>query len=238
MRSSTCRKHSPRPQFEQFCRTNVRTQRQAGYAAVTVRLPMGDVTGAQFRVLADLALAYGDGSVRATLQQNLVMRWVRHTNLAGLYQRLRAAGLGRAGADTIADVTSCPGAESCRLAVTQSRGLGRELSEFIDSRPDLAEAASDASIKISGCPNGCGQHHVADVRLSGRLAPARGWQRDSAIPANDWRGSGWRSRSFRPAQRQDSRPPHDRGAPPPARVVSRPACLQLAVEKDGNAHSS
>ena len=66
-----------RAQFERFCRTNVRAQRQAGYAAVTVRLPMGDLTGAQFRVLADLALAYGDGSVRATLQQNLVMRWVR-----------------------------------------------------------------------------------------------------------------------------------------------------------------
>ena len=158
-----------RSQFEQFCRTNVRAQRQAGYAAVTVRLPMGDLTGAQFRVLADLALAYGDGSVRATLQQNLVMRWVRHTNLAGLYQRLRAAGLGRAGADTIADVTSCPGAESCRLAVTQSRGLGRELSEFIDSRPDLAAVAADASIKISGCPNGCGQHHVATLGFQGGL---------------------------------------------------------------------
>ena len=158
-----------RAQFERFCLTNVRAQRHAGYVAVTVRLPMGDLTGAQFRVLADLALAYGDGSVRATLQQNLVMRWVRQSDLIGLYQRLRAAGLGRAGADTIADVTSCPGAESCRLAVTQSRGLGRELSEFIDSRPDLAEIASDASIKISGCPNGCGQHHVATLGFQGGL---------------------------------------------------------------------
>ncbi len=158
-----------RRQFEQFCRTNVRAQRQTDYAAVTLRVPMGDVTGQQFRVLADLALAYGDGSVRLTLQQNLVMRWVRQTDLVGLYQRLQAAGLGRPGANTIADVTSCPGAESCRLAVTQSRGLGRELSEFIDSRPDLAEVAADASIKISGCPNGCGQHHVATLGFQGGL---------------------------------------------------------------------
>jgi sulfite reductase beta subunit-like hemoprotein len=158
-----------KPEFDNFCRTNVRAQSQAGYAAVTIRVPMGDVTGAQFRVLADLALAYGDGSVRTNLQQNLVMRWVKQADVAALYQRLRAAGLGSAGADTIADVTSCPGAESCRLAVTQSRGLGRELSEFIESRPDLAEVASDASIKISGCPNGCGQHHVSTFGFQGGL---------------------------------------------------------------------
>jgi sulfite reductase beta subunit-like hemoprotein len=158
-----------KPELDNFCRTNVRAQSQADYAAVTIRVPMGDVTGAQFRVLADLALAYGDGSVRTNLQQNLVMRWVKQADVAALYQRLRAAGLGSAGADTIADVTSCPGAESCRLAVTQSRGLGRELSEFIESRPDLAEVASDASIKISGCPNGCGQHHVSTFGFQGGL---------------------------------------------------------------------
>ncbi|HYB90636.1 MAG TPA: nitrite/sulfite reductase [Candidatus Binataceae bacterium] len=158
-----------RHQFDWFCRTNVRPQRQEGYAAVTVRTPMGDLTGAQFRLLADLALAYGDGSVRTTVEQNLLMRWVRREHLPGLYQRLAAAGLGRPGADTILDVTSCPGAESCRIAVTQSRGLGRELSEFLESRPDLAEIAADASIKISGCPNGCGQHHVATLGFQGGL---------------------------------------------------------------------
>ncbi|MFZ0889237.1 MAG: nitrite/sulfite reductase [Candidatus Binataceae bacterium] len=158
-----------RHQFVSFCRTNVRQQRQAGYAAVTVRVPMGDVTGAQFRVLADLALAYGDGSVRTTVEQNLVMRWVLSEHLPALYRRLAAAGLGSAGANTIVDVTSCPGAESCRLAVTQSRGLGRELSEFLESRPDLAQIASDAAIKISGCPNGCGQHHVVALGFQGGL---------------------------------------------------------------------
>jgi len=114
-------------EFVDFCRTNVRAQHQPGYLGVIVHVPMGDLTGPQFRVLADLALAYGDGSARTTQQQNVMLRWVRREDLPELYKRLRAAGLGRAGAGTIADVTSCPGAESCRLAVTQSRGLGREL---------------------------------------------------------------------------------------------------------------
>jgi sulfite reductase beta subunit-like hemoprotein len=162
--------------FADFCRTNVRAQRQAGYLAVTVHVPMGDLTGPQFRVLADLALAYGDGSVRATQEQNVMLHWVRREELPELYRRLAAMGLGRGGAGTIADVTSCPGAESCRLAVTQSRGLGRELTLFLQSRPDLAALASDASIKISGCPNGCAQHHVATFGFQGgmRRLPGKG----------------------------------------------------------------
>lgn len=113
-------------EFADFCRTNVRAQRQAGYLAVTVHVPMGDLTGSQFRLLADLATAYGHGSVRTTQEQNVMLHWVRRDELPELYRRLRAMGLGRSGAGTIADVISCPGAESCRLAVTQSRGLGRD----------------------------------------------------------------------------------------------------------------
>jgi sulfite reductase beta subunit-like hemoprotein len=175
-------------EFEHFRRTNAREQRQKDYASVTVRVPMGDVTAAQFRLLADLALAYGDGSVRTTPQQNLVMRWVKFDKLPALYQRLRAAGLGLAGANTIADVTSCPGAESCRLAVTQSRGLGRELSEFLESRPDLADIAADASIKISGCPNGCGQHHIAALGFQGGL---RRLEDGRVIPQYQLMVGGW-----------------------------------------------
>src|SRR5205814_930722 len=85
------------------------------------------------------------------------------------YRRLSAAGLGLAEAGTIADVTSCPGAESCRLAVTQSRGLGHLLEEQLRKRPDLITAADGARIKISGCPNGCGQHHVATLGFQGSV---------------------------------------------------------------------
>jgi sulfite reductase (NADPH) hemoprotein beta-component len=87
---------------------------------------------------------------------------------------LAAAGLARAGASTITDVTSCPGAESCRLAVTQSRGLGRELALTLADRPELTRDAEHATIKISGCPNGCGQHHVATLGFQGSVRKVDG----------------------------------------------------------------
>src|SRR5207244_2712068 len=126
-------------------------------------------TSEQMRVLGELARAYGDGTVRITQDQDLVFRWVNACDVRQLYRRLAAAGLGLAEADSIADVTSCPGAESCRLAVTQSRGLGRLLEDHLRARPDLIAAADGARIKISGCPNGCGQHHIATIGFQGSV---------------------------------------------------------------------
>ena len=85
-----------------------------------------------------------------------------------------AAGLGLAGANTIADVTSCPGAESCRVAVTHSRGLGRLLTDHLRAHPESAAGAEDLSLKISGCPNGCGQHHIAGVGFQGSVRKVDG----------------------------------------------------------------
>jgi sulfite reductase (NADPH) hemoprotein beta-component len=153
--------------FSHWSRTNVKPQKQPGYALVIVTVPLGDVTGEQMRVLADLALSYGDGSAWVTSEQDLLLRWVRVAEVPDLYRRLAASGLGLPDATTIADVTSCPGAESCRLAVTQSRGLGRFLGEHLRSRPDLVAAAPDLQIKVSGCPNGCGRHHIAGVGFQG-----------------------------------------------------------------------
>ena len=158
----------------QWASTNVRPQRQPGFSTVTVTLPLGDLTGAQLRLLGDLAQAYGDGTLRTTVRQGLLFRWVRTADVPELYRRLAAAGLGLAGANTVSDVTSCPGAESCRLAVTQSRGLGRALGESLRSRPDLVAAAPDLTIKISGCPNGCGQHHVAGLGFQGSVRKVDG----------------------------------------------------------------
>jgi sulfite reductase (NADPH) hemoprotein beta-component len=152
-----------------WLRTNVRPQKQDGYSVVTVTLPLGDFTGAQMRVLADLALAYGDGSVRVTHDQDLILRWIRTSDVRELHRRLDAAGLGLPGAGTLADVTSCPGAESCKLAVTQSRGLGRLLGDRLRERPDLVAAVPGLGIKISGCPNGCGQHHIAGIGFQGSV---------------------------------------------------------------------
>jgi sulfite reductase (NADPH) hemoprotein beta-component len=158
--------------------TNVRPQKQFGYVSATATVPLGDLTSEQMRVLAELSRAYGDGTVRVTIDQNLLFRWVSVGDLRELYRRLAAASLGLAEASTVADVASCPGAESCRLAVTQSRGLGRLLEDHLRARPDLIAAADGARIKISGCPNGCGQHHIATIgfqgsvrRLGGRAVP-------------------------------------------------------------------
>jgi sulfite reductase beta subunit-like hemoprotein len=158
--------------------TNVRPQKQFGYLMATVTVPLGDLSSEQMRVLGELARAYGDGTVRVTPDQNLVFRWVNACDVRQLYKRLAAAGLALAEATTIANVVSCPGAESCRLAVTQSRGLGRLLEDQLRARPDLIAKADGASIKISGCPNGCGQHHIATIgfqgsvrRIGGRAVP-------------------------------------------------------------------
>jgi sulfite reductase (NADPH) hemoprotein beta-component len=154
--------------------TNVRPQRQDGWVVATVTTVLGDLTSVQMRQLGQLANAYGDGTVRVTNEQNLLFRWVKGDAIDRLYRALLAAGLARAGAGTLADVTSCPGAESCRLAVTQSRGLGRLLNDHLEDRRDLVSAVPGLNIKISGCPNGCGQHHIAGIGFQGSLRKVGG----------------------------------------------------------------
>jgi sulfite reductase beta subunit-like hemoprotein len=147
----------------------VHAQKQFGYVMAVASVPLGDLTSEQMRVLGELSRAYGDGTIRVTPDQDLLFRWVNVCDVRQLYRRLAAAGLGLAEAGTIADVTSCPGAETCRLAVTQSRGLGRLLEEHLRARPDLIAAADGARIKISGCPNGCGLHHIATLGFQGSV---------------------------------------------------------------------
>ncbi len=157
----------PRADFGLFARDNVRLQRQRGFSSVLVRLPLGDVTAAQLRTLADLVCEYGEGELRTTHDQDLLLRFVPSWRVPALHAALADAGLARPGARTVADVTSCPGAWSCKLAVTASRGLGGLLTRFLDSRPDLVEKARALTIKVSGCPNGCGQHLIAGIGFQG-----------------------------------------------------------------------
>jgi sulfite reductase (NADPH) hemoprotein beta-component len=161
--------HAGDDQYARWRATNVRPQKQFGYVMAVAAAPLGDLTSDQMRVVADLARAYGDATVRVTPDQNLLFRWVNACDVRQVYSRLAAAGLGLADAGTVADVASCPGAESCRLAVTQSRGLGRLLEDHLRARPELIAAADGARIKISGCPNGCGQHHVATIGFQGSV---------------------------------------------------------------------
>ena len=161
--------HSGDEEYAKWRATNVRAQKQFGYVMAIASVPLGDLSSEQLRVVGELARAYGDGAVRVTPDQDLLFRWVNACDVRQLFRRLAAAGLGLADAGTIADVASCPGAETCRLAVTQSRGLGRLLEDHLRARPDLVAAADGARIKISGCPNGCGQHHVATIGFQGSV---------------------------------------------------------------------
>jgi sulfite reductase beta subunit-like hemoprotein len=161
--------HAGDEQYARWRATNVHPQQQFGYVMAVASVPLGDLSSEQMRVLGELARAYGDGAVRVTPDQDLLFRWVNACDVRQLFRRLAAAGLGLAEAGTIADVASCPGAETCRLAVTQSRGLGRLLEDHLRARPDLIAAADGARIKISGCPNGCGQHHVATIGFQGSV---------------------------------------------------------------------
>jgi sulfite reductase beta subunit-like hemoprotein len=160
--------------YLRWMKNNVGLQKQSGYCHVTVRLPLGDFTSGQMRVLADLAEAYGDGLMRVTVEQNVLYRWVKKEDLDGFYQRLAAAGLGTPDALRLSDVVSCPGAESCKLAVTQSRGLGRLLTEHLSGKPEIVDLVPSGDIKISGCPNGCGQHHIASIGFQGSVRKVAG----------------------------------------------------------------
>jgi sulfite reductase beta subunit-like hemoprotein len=155
--------------------SNVIDQRQDGYATVYVRLFLGDITSEQMRALAQLLGRFGDGTVRLSIDQNMVIPWVDRRSLPSLYTALREIGLARTGVHTARDVTSCPGAESCNLAVTASRSVAGAIAERLEL-PDVSSSAGmeKTVIKISGCPNSCGQHHIADIGWHGAAKTVNG----------------------------------------------------------------
>jgi sulfite reductase beta subunit-like hemoprotein len=143
-------------------------QKQDGYTAVYIRLLLGDITSAQLRALGDICETFGDGSVRTTIDQNLLLPWVHRSSLPALFEALRAQDLARLHVHTARDVTSCPGADTCNLAVTASRRLGAAIGTRLEQSDVEGLAALQGTvIKISGCPNGCGQHHIAGIGFHG-----------------------------------------------------------------------
>jgi sulfite reductase (ferredoxin) len=154
--------------FDAWAVTNVYQQRQAGYAVATVTCPLGDLSSDQMRRLATLSEKYAGGNVRITVEQNLLMRYVSHDKIVDLYSDLKKAGLAQPDAGTIVDVTSCPGTDTCKLGIASSRGLAGELREQLAARSaSLDSAIKNLRIKVSGCFNSCGQHHVADIGFYG-----------------------------------------------------------------------
>ncbi|MCX7848886.1 nitrite/sulfite reductase [Thermus sp.] len=155
------------PGFDAWRRTNLFRQKQEGFYTVTVRLPLGDITPEGLRALADLAETYA-GEVRSAISQNLLLRHVPEEALGGLYEALLQAGLAHADAHTLLDITRCPGADTCNLALTRSRGLAQALEERLRALPLAQDPGAKAvSLKISGCPNSCGQHPIADIGFYG-----------------------------------------------------------------------
>jgi sulfite reductase beta subunit-like hemoprotein len=154
-------------EFERFRRANVAAQRQEGFSSVQVHVPRGDLSPEQFRGLADIMRDYSGGYARTTVHQNLVLRWVRDESVYEVWQRLVALDLGAPGADEIDDVVSCPGTDSCKLGITSSMGLNAAIRERL-AQMDVADPLSRRiHIKMSGCPNGCSQHHIANIGFYG-----------------------------------------------------------------------
>ncbi|HWP84709.1 MAG TPA: nitrite/sulfite reductase, partial [Terriglobia bacterium] len=155
------------PEFEKWVRANVRPQAQAGYSMVTIYLPLGDIAAWQLRNLASLCRKYVRDTIRTTVDQNLLIRWVSNGDLPELYEDLRSLDLALPGAHGMANVTACPGTDSCKLGIASSRGLAAVLHEQFQNGMETYGQRGDLKIKISGCFNACGQHHIADIGFFG-----------------------------------------------------------------------
>jgi sulfite reductase beta subunit-like hemoprotein len=146
-------------------KTNVHSQKQAGYAAVTVKVEQGNLTGDQLRSLARIASTAGDGLVRVTIEQNLVLAFIPLGRLPGVRAALAEASLAGAGAKEIQDVITCPGAYTCNLGLTKTMNLGAALAETVRRYDD--PQVRRLTIKASGCPNSCGHHWIGDFGFYG-----------------------------------------------------------------------
>ena len=162
--------------FQLWKATNVVPQQQEGYNLVAATVYRGDLNPEQWRGVAEIARKYASHRARTTPEQNLMFRWIPDAYLYDVYQELKALDLGRAGVDEITDVTSCPGTDSCKLGITSSMGLNGAVVQALDSANGLLEdpLIKAIHIKMSGCPNGCGRHHVADIGFHGAAMKGRG----------------------------------------------------------------
>jgi sulfite reductase beta subunit-like hemoprotein len=154
-------------EFDRFVAANVVPQRQTGFSTVQVKVTRGDLSPEQFRGLAQLMRDHTGGYARTSIHQNMVLRWVRDESLYDVWQRLQGLDLGDAGAHEVTDVTSCPGTDSCKLGITSSMGLSAAIQERVEAMDIDDPLTKQIHIKLSGCPNGCGQHHLGTIGFYG-----------------------------------------------------------------------
>jgi sulfite reductase (ferredoxin) len=154
-------------EYDSFVETNVRSQRQQGFSTVEVKVPRGDLTPEQFRGLAQIMRGHTGGHARTSVHQNLILRWVRDESVYEVWRGLQELELGDPGADEITDVVSCPGTDSCKLGITSSMGLNEAIHQRLVQMEIDDELSRRIHVKMSGCPNGCGQHHIANIGFYG-----------------------------------------------------------------------
>ena len=179
--------------YRRWLKTNIRPQRQAGYVTATVALPLGDITADQLRPLADIVRRFTKGTIRTTVEQNFVIRWVSKSDVPALFEALAAAELGEPGAGNILDIVACPGTDTCKLGISSSRGLAAELRTRLAQKSlEMDEAVQNLHIKVSGCFNSCGQHHVSDIGFYGVNRIINGYQvpHFQVVLGGEWENNG------------------------------------------------
>jgi len=159
------------PAFRSWADTNLAKHRAPGYAIVTISLKAhgatpGDATSAQMRLMADLAKRYGHDELRISHEQNVILPHVHKNDLPSVYSALRAAGLGTANVGLISDIIACPGMDYCALATARSIPIAQEIATHFDDLK-LEHDIGPLKIKISGCINACGHHHVGHIGILG-----------------------------------------------------------------------
>jgi sulfite reductase (ferredoxin) len=177
--------------FERFRASNVAPQRQEGFSTVAIKVYRGDLTPEQFRGVAQIMRDYSGGYCRTTVEQNLVLRWVRDESVYEVWQRLKELDLGDPGFQEITDTVSCPGTDSCKLGITASMGLNKAINDRLLEMDIQDPLTKKVHLNMSGCPNGCGQHHLGNIGFYGASIKVG----DKTIPAyiphiGGWHGGG------------------------------------------------
>lgn len=162
--------------YAHWLSSSTRPERNRETRSVTVSFPLGDVPPAALRSLAEILREVGANEVRITIQQNLVLQGAPISRLPLLFSRLQSAGIAASRAGTALDVLSCPGSDTCNLGITTSKGLAEAISDELHRSTLPADVLEGVSIKISGCPNGCGQHHIGNLGFHGVARKAHGRQ--------------------------------------------------------------
>ncbi len=171
---------SPNPEFDgdadfqNWVARNTHAQRQDGFFNVHIKLQLGDITAEQAKVVSRIARECAAGQLVNTVHQNIMIPWVKKEAFGNVYMELKSIGLHKAGTEELKDMTCCPGSETCNLGITHSRGMINQITEDVENEFTGSTELDGISIKASGCPNSCGQHHIASIGFSGSAKKING----------------------------------------------------------------